>query len=248
MSPHDSDRRNGEAHNHYSRKSTEDDGNGDGSVDNASIDHLQRHGSADSYGEPPEQEDGDVRMETTSDGGSYGPDPLTIATSGNFAGNTAANAPRSIRRPTVTSLDNVPQHDPPQHRNSFTRPRLQHLHWAGEQSTIFGSEVPYSFHSFLEVNNLWRLLPQDASYLEMQGCLRVPRKAILDEFAKQYFLHVHPILPLTNEGAFWKTYSSPPVEGSGSGKLSLLVFQAMLFAACAVGGDPQTVTAALADI
>lgn len=211
------------------RKSTEDDANGEGTIDAASIGHLQRHGSAESSGEPPERGDGDVRMETTSDGGSCRPDALNTSTSGLLA----ANAPSSVRRPTISSLDNLPPHDPPQHRYSFAEARPRHLHWAGEQSTVFGSEVTYSYYAFLEVNNLYRLLPQDASYLELQGCLRVPKKTVLDEFVKQYFLHVHPIMPLINEGDFWEAYSSPPAEGSRAAKVSLLVFQAMLFAACA---------------
>lgn len=235
----------GEAHGERSRKSTEGEANSDIAVDPTSIELLQRHGSADSSGEL-EQGDGDVRMETTSDGGSYGPDTLPNATSGLLS----ANASSSVRRPTVTSVDHGPQHDLPQHLHSSTtgRARPKHLQWAGEQSSLFGSEVTYSYYAFLELEDLWRLLPQDASYIELQGCLRVPKKTILDEFVKQYFLHVHPVMPLLNEGDFWETYSSPPTENSKTGKISMLVFQAMLFAACAVSADSQTFATVLANI
>ncbi|KAF3764618.1 hypothetical protein M406DRAFT_259208, partial [Cryphonectria parasitica EP155] len=119
-----------------------------------------------------------------------------------------------------------------QHAHSSTRARIQQLEWVGEQSMRFGSDVTYSYYPFLEVNNLPSILPQDVSYLEMQGCLRVPAKPILDDFVKQYYLHVHPIMPLVDEGIFWEMYGSQPGAISPKERLSLLVLQAMLFAAC----------------
>lgn len=54
---------------------------------------------------------------------------------------------------------------------------------------------------------------------------------MLDDLVQQYFLHIHSFLPLVNEGDFWDLYShvggNPPKE-----RLSLLLFQAMLFASC----------------
>lgn len=231
------------AHIGHRRKSTEEDANDDAAADFASTEHLQRRGSAMSSGEALEQGDGDARMEVMSDGGSHGPDTLLNATSG-FS---AANASSSTKRPAVTLSNHSAQREPPQYFHSSTRVRTDHLHWTGEQSTLFGSEVTYSYYSFLEVNNLRTVLPQDVSYLELQGCLRVPKKTILDEFVKHYFLHVHPLMPLINEGDFWETYGSPLAEDSSSSRMSLLLFQAMLFAACAVGSNPHTVASALTD-
>jgi hypothetical protein len=71
-------------------------------------------------------------------------------------------------------------------------------------------------------------MPQDVNYLESQGCFRVPTREILDEFVQQYFLHVHPVLPMLNEGDFWDMYGNSGHGGSGE-KISLLVFQSMLF-------------------
>lgn len=104
---------------------------------------------------------------------------------------------------------------------------------------MFGFDVMYSYYPFLELNNLPNILPQDVSYLDMQGCLRVPTKSILDEFVKQYFLHVHPVQPIINEGDFWEAYGSPPSEVTPATRLSLLVFQAMLFASCAVSKSSE---------
>lgn len=65
---------------------------------------------------------------------------------------------------------------------------------------------------------------------------------MLDDLVQQYFLHIHSFLPLVNEGDFWELYShvggNPPKE-----RLSLLLFQAMLFASCTF--VPQSTISAL---
>lgn len=120
-------------------------------------------------------------------------------------------------------------------------PPLQHhppartgLQWSGEQSTRFGADVTYTYYPFIEVNNLSAIPPQDVSYLDLQGCLRVPTKPILDEFVKQFFLHVHPIMPLLNEGDFWEMYGSQSQGTHVSTRISLLMLHAMLFSVCGV--------------
>lgn len=112
-----------------------------------------------------------------------------------------------------------------------------HIPWTSEQGLNMSADITYSYYSFLAISNLSGILPQDVNYLELQGCLRVPTRSVLDEFVQQFFLHVHPLLPLFNEGDFWELYcqQSTGVGGSGDapcGRVSLLVFQAMLFATC----------------
>ncbi|KAK2017174.1 fungal-specific transcription factor domain-containing protein [Colletotrichum eremochloae] len=101
----------------------------------------------------------------------------------------------------------------------------------GQQSSL-GIDVTYSFYPFLALGNLHGIPPQDVNYLELQGCLRVPTRTILDEFVQQYFLHVHPLFPMLNEGDFWDMYCTNPHNHMSTDKLSLLVFQAMLFSSC----------------
>ncbi|KAI1129246.1 hypothetical protein F5Y10DRAFT_238865 [Nemania abortiva] len=101
--------------------------------------------------------------------------------------------------------------------------------WAGEHPAAVNADITYSYYPFLVINNLHNVIPQDVNFLESQGCLRIPTRAILDEFVQQYFLHVHPLLPFLNEGDFWNLYCSQGVMGE---KMSLLVFQAMLFSCC----------------
>jgi hypothetical protein len=71
---------------------------------------------------------------------------------------------------------------------------------------------------------------QDINFLDLEGCFRVPVRSILDQFIEQYFLHVHPMMPLLNEGDFWDMYDS--LSDTPPRNLSLLLFQAILFASC----------------
>lgn len=105
--------------------------------------------------------------------------------------------------------------------------------WDGNQRFAANADITYSYYPFIAINNLHNILPQDVNYLESQGCLRVPTRAILDEFVQQYFLHVHPILPLINEGYFWEMYCHQGTSGP-SGRIPLVVFTAMLFSSCNV--------------
>lgn len=81
----------------------------------------------------------------------------------------------------------------------------------------------------------WGLLSQqDVHFLDLKGCLRLPPKVILDEFMRLYFLHVHPRLPLLDEGSFWTTYCLDPAPDPPDQGISLLLMQAMIFATSAV--------------
>ncbi|KAI0431529.1 hypothetical protein F5Y09DRAFT_304348 [Xylaria sp. FL1042] len=103
--------------------------------------------------------------------------------------------------------------------------------WVGEQQVVINADITYSYYPFISISNLHNVMPQDVNYLDSQGCLRIPTRAILDEFMQQYFLHVHPLLPFINEGDFWDLYCHEGSGGSGE-KMSLLVFQAMMFSCC----------------
>lgn len=103
--------------------------------------------------------------------------------------------------------------------------------WAGQLP--INADITYSYYPFLSINNLQSVIPQDVNFLESQGCLRIPTRVILDEFMQQYFLHVHPILPFLNEGDFWNLYCNQGSIVAGE-RMSLLVFQAMLFSCCNV--------------
>jgi hypothetical protein len=100
---------------------------------------------------------------------------------------------------------------------------------------ISSTDVIFSYYSFLESDLLSHISPQDVNFLESQGCFRVPTRPALDEFVQEYFLHVHPNLPMINEGTFWEMYTHQGFYPLDRPRLSLFVFQAMLFASCSVG-------------
>lgn len=94
--------------------------------------------------------------------------------------------------------------------------------------------VPFSCYPFVTTGILWHINQDAVKLLESCGCLHLPRKSLLDEFVRQYFLRVHPTLPLINEQKFWRAYRSSHPIPELSNQLSLFVFQAMLFMACPV--------------
>ncbi|KIW39127.1 hypothetical protein, variant [Exophiala oligosperma] len=92
--------------------------------------------------------------------------------------------------------------------------------------------VPFYFHKFLKLGDMQHLSPTEIRCLEREYCLQVPSGRVLDEFVRQYFLYVHPCLPLLNEGHFWALYSGSGRDGNCSPTFSLALFQAILFTAC----------------
>lgn len=117
--------------------------------------------------------------------------------------------------------------------NSLSFNNVSTTNWIGDTSQAgLNSDVVYSYYPFLSISNLHNIPPQDVNFLELQGCLRVPTRALLDEFLQQYFLHVHPLLPLVNEGDFWDIYCIDGTVNAPTERISLLVFQAILFASC----------------
>jgi hypothetical protein len=99
---------------------------------------------------------------------------------------------------------------------------------------ISSTDVIFSYYGFLESDLLSRISPQDVNFLESQDCFRIPTRPALDEFVREYFLHVHPNLPMINEATFWEMYTHQGYYPSERPRLSLFVFQAMLFASCSV--------------
>ncbi|KAG5655184.1 hypothetical protein KAF25_001957 [Fusarium avenaceum] len=89
--------------------------------------------------------------------------------------------------------------------------------------------VMYSHYRFLSAGNIHAIPHQDVTYLEAQGCLHVPIAPILDVFMSKYFAHVHPFLPLIDEGDFWDMYSQ---SSQFNNTISLFVLYAMLFSSC----------------
>ena len=91
-------------------------------------------------------------------------------------------------------------------------------------------DVLFSHYPYLRAPKLRGLQPDDQAFLKSQKSLHVPERLILETVMSRYFLYVHPCLPVINEAEFW-----PMLHQEATGKsFSLLVFQAMMFAACSV--------------
>lgn len=100
------------------------------------------------------------------------------------------------------------------------------------------SFVLFSCFRGIEADNMWRLEPHVASFLEQRGCFHVPSRAILYEFVRQYFLRVHPILPLLNEVEYQNLYCQQGSVPSREWSVPLFLVQALLFIACPVRLTP----------
>lgn len=87
----------------------------------------------------------------------------------------------------------------------------------------------YDSLPFIATPDLGHLSALDVRFMQLNGCFELPPMPILNELVRMYFLHAHPIVPLLDEGDFWDSFSC-----SNGEKISLLLFQAMVFAACAV--------------
>ena len=91
-------------------------------------------------------------------------------------------------------------------------------------------DVLFSHYPYLRAPRFRGLQPADQAFLKSQKSLHVPERLMLETVMSRYFLYVHPCLPIINEAEFW-----PMLHQEATGKsFSLLVFQAMMFAACSV--------------
>lgn len=91
-----------------------------------------------------------------------------------------------------------------------------------------------SDYPFIRLPDLSKMPSEDIDCLSLQGCLQLPPRLILDEFVRQYFLHVHPIMPLLDEGHFWDIYCDRLGDGPEIERIPMVLFQAMLFVSCSV--------------
>ncbi|KAM5347469.1 hypothetical protein ACJ41O_010474 [Fusarium nematophilum] len=166
---------------------------------------------------------------------------------------TPDSAMRSQNLGDATASDSSPSRSPRQARSGYQHKAAPgfvdanatfslHQDTKGpEPSSSDEVMVAYTTYPFLIASNLAGLCPQDIAFLEAKGAFHVPMKPILDELIRQYFLHVHPFLPLLHEGQFWSAYRQD--ERAGPAKVSLLLFQAVIFASCSF--LPEVVVKAL---
>ncbi|KAJ6284835.1 hypothetical protein J3E71DRAFT_389933 [Bipolaris maydis] len=98
-----------------------------------------------------------------------------------------------------------------------------------------GNFVHFSSYQCIEVFDLTRVEPFAALLLEEYGCFYVPAKPILYEFIRQYFLHIHPVLPVMDEVKFLDMFHTNTVIRPCQEQVPLFLFHAILFLASSVG-------------
>ncbi|RFU76012.1 fungal specific transcription factor domain-containing [Trichoderma arundinaceum] len=117
------------------------------------------------------------------------------------------------------------------HNKYRTKEKLDAYNALADQPSASIEGIGYSSHDtlpFIRTPELGHVSALDIRFMQLNGCFDLPPMPILNEFVRMFFLHVHPIVPLFNEGEFWESFSCTNGE-----KISLLVFQAIIFAACA---------------
>ncbi|KAI9772833.1 MAG: hypothetical protein M1840_008715 [Geoglossum simile] len=72
-----------------------------------------------------------------------------------------------------------------------------------------------------------RIAPDDVEYLAKKGALTIPEVSLRNELLRSYLEYVHPFMPLLELHDFLS------IVERGNGKLSLLLFQAVMFAGTA---------------
>jgi hypothetical protein len=75
-----------------------------------------------------------------------------------------------------------------------------------------------------------RIGPDEVSYLERKGALTVPSTPLRNELIRNYIEFVHPYMPLIDLCEFVMIINS---ENGTSGRISLILYQAVMFAGCA---------------
>ncbi|EXJ71400.1 uncharacterized protein A1O5_05207 [Cladophialophora psammophila CBS 110553] len=75
-----------------------------------------------------------------------------------------------------------------------------------------------------------RLCSSDVKFLEDNGCFQVPPKVMLEVSLREYFLHIHPMLPVLHERDFCGAFSDIGGDKAVPNRPSLFVFQAVLAA------------------
>jgi len=145
------------------------------------------------------------------------------------AQNPAKNFPGAIISVPVSQSEDV-------NRNLLPTPWPFAASTKPDQPAVVTShfDMIFSYYHFLEADTLSHIAPEDFKFLEHKGCFHVPSRPILDEFVREYFLHVHPALPILDERELWELYLGDQQLYRKPKKLSLFLFRAMLFATCSV--------------
>ncbi|TPX13879.1 uncharacterized protein E0L32_005823 [Thyridium curvatum] len=102
---------------------------------------------------------------------------------------------------------------------------------AASSATPASTSLPYFLHCRLD-----HLSSYELDDLRGKGCFSLPQKAVMNALLNCYFDFIHPHLPMLDEQELWEMYlAEGPEENrlyhTASHRMSLILFQAILFAA-----------------
>jgi hypothetical protein len=113
---------------------------------------------------------------------------------------------------------------------AFTGTQNKELNGSNPASPPKCASLSYKEYTFIDSAQLLSLSSEDTVTLDCEGCLDLPDHDATDEFVKHYFKRIHPLVPVLDEAEFWRSY----LDTNTGCKVSLFVFQSMLFASCSV--------------
>lgn len=123
---------------------------------------------------------------------------------------------------------------------SHSNPQIDHIRALFPDSELREApalppgHVNYTRYRFLHFKGATTLGRDDVAFLSSKGALAVPERGLMNEFIRQYFLQIHPSIPVLDEAQVWEIYEQRDME-THAGQISLYLFQALLFASCPVG-------------
>ena len=97
-------------------------------------------------------------------------------------------------------------------------------HFASQQRQRPGVSLPSYIRALPP-----RVMAEDIEYLQRKGALTVPDTRLRNELLRSYVQYVHPYMPLLD----LKDFLQPIERNDGNSPISLLLFQAVMFAATA---------------
>ncbi|KAH8697960.1 fungal-specific transcription factor domain-containing protein [Talaromyces proteolyticus] len=125
----------------------------------------------------------------------------------------------------------APKSDLPKGSSSISLAADLTPHICAIQASRGRGHQPFTNYRFIATPKVQGLCPEDMVCLKAQKSLYLPNPSILESFLHHYFLYVHPSMPVVDEAQFWGIYQQDEEQPSSTQQISLLLLQAMLFAA-----------------
>ena len=146
-------------------------------------------------------------------------------------------APASSLLEDLNDRTSLPNDRPVRHSGAATQslPRETSQDFPpSEVAQLCADSVCFSNHNVGELTASKNPPIDSMDYLKSKRCFQLPQRPHLDELVRHYFYNVHPHLPVLEEEEFGLLFAGTERENDLQSRYSILVLQAMFFAASAV--------------